>query len=287
MSNLPLVNFNGKLLDKEHAHVPVLQSGVYYGTGCFETMLADEGHLFFFDEHCNRLAAGLRYLGVSDEAIPGIDLLRRECHAVLHANNLETKRAKLRIQVVFAETSGYTPDESPSVYRIIECNEAPVKKEQARLITARTRVVPQECRPAHLKLSNMLHYRQAFREASAAGADDALMLTIDGFVAETSIANIFWKIGDVVCTPSVQCDILPGIMRAALINVLNRSGIDVQQGSYKSPEILQADTVWLTNSVAEILPVASIDGTKLHPSTTFVNTLREGLGAIKESNRSS
>jgi branched-subunit amino acid aminotransferase/4-amino-4-deoxychorismate lyase len=72
--------------------------------------------------------------------------------------------------------------------------------------------VPGECRPASLKLSNMLHYRNAFREAADAGADDALMLTVMA-IAESSIANIFWKKENEVYTPSPACDILPGIMR--------------------------------------------------------------------------
>jgi len=146
--------------------------------------------------------------------------------------------------------------------------------EPLRLLTAKTRVIPSECRPSGLKLSNMLHYRSAFREAIKQNYDDALMLTLDGYIAETSIANLFWVSGNRVRTPSKDCSILPGVMRNATIQAIKKcSTLSIEEGFYNKDSILNADLVWISNSVIEFRPVSSIDKVNLNCNKDLINEI--------------
>jgi branched-subunit amino acid aminotransferase/4-amino-4-deoxychorismate lyase len=119
----------------------------------------------------------------------------------------------------------------------------------------------------------MLHYRQAAIEARKKDGDDALMLTTDGFVAETSIANIFWKKGDTVYTPSTDCDILPGITRSLIIQLVKELGYSVNEGQFRPNELVTADTAWICNSIREIVWIKSIDDQKFSEDRDFQDEL--------------
>lgn len=260
-SNL-FISLNGKIVLQEDANVPAVQSGLFYGAGCFESFLIEQNRVFRFDEHFNRLICGLDYLGVPTKYHPDKEKLSVDIYRLVEKNNLQQERARIRIQCSLNEQKGYYRDSERPLNQIITCSrihQEPMKP--ARLASVKTKVVPSECKPANLKLSNMLHYRNAFREAVDAGADDALMLTVNGFLAETSIANIFWKNGNEVFTPSTACDILPGIMRNSVIEIVHRhSGLKLCEGDFQYGQLEVADCIWLTNSVREILPVQTVDG---------------------------
>jgi branched-subunit amino acid aminotransferase/4-amino-4-deoxychorismate lyase len=95
------------------------------------------------------------------------------------------------------------------------------------------------------------------------------MTTVDGWISETTIANIFWLKEDVVFTPSEACDILPGITRRIILGLLkNQLNIAVKEGTFGMDEIKNAELVFICNSVKEIVPIAGIDETQFdtrHP----------------------
>lgn len=250
---------NGKFLEMESAQLPAFHSGFYYGTGCFETMRADLGGILFFDDHYNRLRAGLRYLGVDEPDIPKKSKLLEAVRELLRKNKLTKGIAKVRIQCTLAEQNGYAPDDQPGLYTLISAEHYKQNSSPLALMIATTRVIPHSCRPPGLKLCNMLHYRKAFREAKMSGYDDAVMLTTRGLLSETSIANLFWKSEDTFFTPSVSCDLLPGISRKYFIKSLKKNSVfSVIEGKFETDHLLSAESVWVTNSLIEIKPVERI-----------------------------
>lgn len=268
------VSLNGSILPAEEALIPAHTSGIYYGAGCFETFKADENRIFKFKEHVDRLNGGLIYLGVDQGELIQPDELREKVSSLLTQNRLDQSAARVRIQVSLAEVNGYSEDESPNLIHFITAAEIDSKRTPVSLTVVNTRVVPSVSRPAHLKLSNMLHYRNAWREAKLSGADDALMLTVNGNIAETAIGNLFWKEGRTIYTPSTHCDILPGIMRNSVIEMISKMDqFSIKEGEYSLVEIKKADFVWMTNSVAEILPVHQIDNIQYSPANSFHENL--------------
>lgn len=283
-NNNKYVNLNGSILQEDKALIFPGQSGFYYGTGCFETFRADKGRIFRFDSHIQRLYSGLKYLGVPKRLLPSRESLSKQIFELLEANSLVQSDARVRIQISIDEREGYKIVDNIALNQLIETKKRSGTLQSAKLVLAHTRVVPSICKPAQFKLSNMLHYRNAYREAQKQGADDALMLTVNGYVAETSIANIFWKRGGEIFTPSENCDLLPGIMRNTLIKILQEDvSLQIRKGEYSLSDIKQADLVWLTNSVSEIQPVKQIDEKKFTTDDSYYNLLRERLQNVKQS----
>lgn len=277
------VIFNGKLHESEDVKISALSSGVYYGAGCFETFRSYKGKFLHPDKHINRLKRGLYWLGVPK--IKGIDTenFKKDIRNLLAANNLDQGDARVRIQAVLNESGGYQFSDSVRTDLIITAEKYILTTKPVNLCTVSTRTIPGNSRPANLKLSNMLHYRQAYREAQLKGCDDGLMLNSNGFISETSISNIFWLKGNQVFIPSAECDILQGIMRETIMELIQiMEHYEIDEGEYKPEEIENADQVWLTNSVREIRWVEEIDGRKHTTASQFRSELEKALELYKE-----
>jgi len=98
-------------------------------------------------------------------------------------------------------------------------------------------------------------FADAGKEADVAEADDALLLTAEGWVAEGTVWTVFWWEGDVLRTPALDLGILPGIGRARVLELVQRAA----QGRYR-PQGLGGKSVFLANAVRGIVPMASLDG---------------------------
>jgi branched-subunit amino acid aminotransferase/4-amino-4-deoxychorismate lyase len=277
------VSLNGKVIPAGEARIPVNTSGLFYGAGCFETFRADKNRVFKFEEHTERLNRGLHYLGVDQQRFISSDQLRAEITRLLAENKFLNDSVKIRVQVSLAEKSGYSEEKTPELIRFISATMMSPAIQSAHLTVVNTRVVPAVCKPSDLKLCNMLHYRNAWREAIDSGADDALMLTVDGRVAETAIGNLFWKTGSTVYTPSAGCDILPGIMRNSLIEIIqNMNSCSLIEDLFTPDDVKEADFVWMTNSVAEIKPIHRVDEADIPMDEAFLSELKHSYNQYRQ-----
>lgn len=259
-----LYMLNGIEVSSQEISDQLFSSAIFYGTGCFETMRFQRDQLLRYQDHINRLHRGLDFLELPGNLYPGREFLYQKISQLIDVKGLKGDQAKIRVQCSLLEQNGYRSDPNVQLLTHIRISKYSPGFHPVRLFTAKTRVIPSDCRPTDLKLSNMLHYRAAYREAVNQNYDDALMLSIDGDIAETSMANIFWAIGNKVYTPAIDCSILPGIMRGATIDSIKRSEkMNVEEGLFKPDTLFSADLVWLSNSVIEFLPVISIDGNQL------------------------
>jgi 4-amino-4-deoxychorismate lyase len=93
--------------------------------------------------------------------------------------------------------------------------------------------------------------------AVAGGADDALFAAHDGTVLEAPTANVFWREGDILLTPSLELPILAGVTRAVVLELAEH---EVLEGVFPLDRLLEADEVFICSSIREVLPVASVDG---------------------------
>ena len=281
--NSDFIFLNDELLRQDEARIPAVTLGLYYGAGCFETFLSNSGEIFRFDEHIGRLKKGLAYLGVSSASEIEISSIRNKITQLLKANKLQNSKSKIRLQVSLINGGGYDSGNGRERAMIITSNALKKSAPYKSLVFSKTNVVPSSARPSHLKLSNMLHYRQAFREARSRGADDAILLNHEGVLAETSIANLFWKKENVIYTAERSCDILPGIIRNSLIEMLKRSKqFTLEMGKFKPEILLEADSAWLTNSVTEIVPVQKIENTQMGIDHVFFQELNNLFRAYKQ-----
>lgn len=279
-----VISFNGNILPEAEVATEVSHSAIYYGTGSFETVRSEKSNLIWFNKHYERLVSGLRYLGVSESQIPIKADLINTIKELLIRFELDQKTAMVRIQVSLMESKGYDIDNDAKVMQLITCKPVFKHRKPLNLMVSETRLIPSVCKPASYKLSNMLHYRQAYREARQQNCDDAILLSINDFVGETSVANLFWKINDTVYTPSTHCDILPGTVRDAVISVVENSiQFRLVEGEFEYKDLLKADVAWCTNSNMELCPIQSIGEKKFRGSNASFEWIFEKYQALKAS----
>ena len=197
------------------------------GYGLIETMRVRDGRIPFLDRHVARLARSVAELGLPR---PKQDI------AALVAPFSGTGNAVLRVEVLDGRAS-VTVRDLPSL--------AP-----PAVITA-----SEPHQPYPHKTTERDCFTDAGKEAEVAEADDALLLTPEGWVAEGTVWTVFWWHGDALYTPALDLGILPGIGRARVLELVKRA----EQGRYPAQE-LAGKCPFLTNAVRGIVPIASLDG---------------------------
>ena len=114
--------------------------------------------------------------------------------------------------------------------------------------------------PAYVKAgANYLNSRYAMLDVRARGFDDALFLTADGVVSEATGSTIFLFRSGEIHTPSLDCDILPGITRARIIQLCGANGLSVREARIRPEELATYDGAILTGTMIEIRPVSRLE----------------------------
>ncbi len=242
--------------------VPGDDRGFLLGDGLFETLLADDGRLVWFEAHAARLVAGCAELGLP---APSLSALREAAEAAVAGAGLAAARAAVRLTWT-AGSGGRGLDRPdhlvPALYA--GAASAPRLTHPARLATAEVR--RNAGSPAsRLKTLAYLDNVLARREARAAGADEALMLNTAGEVACAAAANLFWVAEGRLFTPALGCGVLAGVARAGVLKLCNDHGMAVAE-VHAGPGALGAcEALFLTNSLIGVRAVSRLDGRALWP----------------------
>lgn len=234
--------------------IPFDDRGFTLGDGLFETILADHGRLDLWDEHVARLGHGCDSLRLPrpDEAD-----LRRAALAALSREGLDQARAAVRVSwTAGGGGRGLDRPANPSPRLAVQAAPAPLPSSAVRLVTAAIRRNDQS--PAsRLKTLSYLDQVLARREATDAGADEALMLNTRGLIACASAANIFWIADGVLHTPALDCGVLDGVMRA---QVIARAPMTVLEVRAPREALAGAEAIFLSSSLIGLRPVSALDG---------------------------
>jgi D-alanine transaminase len=278
---MELAYLNGWLGALEEAVVSINDRGYNFGDGIYEVVRVYNGAMFALEEHLERLA-------LSAAAVE-IDLPWRQ--AELKEIAAETlgrsgiKEASVYIQVTrgtaprnHLSEADMRPNLLVTVRRIKEI--APVLySEGVRAIT-----MPEfRWQMCHVKSISLQASVLAKRRASRAGAAETFFILPDGTVTEGASSNIFIVKDGVLMTHPADNRILAGVMRYYVLKVANSLGVQVRAQPYKISDLLGADEVFITGTVAEIVPVVDVDGKtigdgKPGPVTAL---LREGFISLR------
>ncbi|MEQ9092214.1 MAG: aminotransferase class IV [Balneola sp.] len=274
------ININGALIPGEEASLPATSRAVSYGDGCFETLVSYKSKFLHFEDHFARLQSGLKYLEMNLDLT--IDQLMSEIRKLLEENELEDEDSVIRIQCYREGSSGYFDISDRSSF-IISNRSIPQRSGSLKLKTVSVRAIPTTALERKVKLSNSINYIKAAQEAKKKEGDDALMLTVDSKISETTISNIFWIKGNQVFTPSVNCDLLPGVTRSILIELIDQdSELELIEGAFGLEEIYSSEAVFCTNSVMEMKPVASVDDHYYKTEHSLFEKLKNDFKVYKE-----
>jgi branched-chain amino acid aminotransferase len=254
---------DGRLLPADAPHISAFDRGFQLGDGVFETLRARAGRPTELAEHVARLersAAGLSIgLPAKIEAVLGAAVAE-----LLHAEGLDAPESDASLRITVSRgpivARGLLPlGEQPPATIVVQAwpvtPPPPDHLERGlHLIASAVRRDP-ESPIAALKTTSRADYVVARIEARDAGADDALFLTIDGFLSEATSANLFVVRPGELATPALACAVLPGTTRDWLLGWAARVGLTAHEGWLTVRDLVEAEEAFVSSSVAGVLPV--------------------------------
>ena len=253
-----------RLYPRSEAKVSVFDSVVQGGDAVWEGLRVYDGRVFLLERHLKRLMASAHALAF--QGIPSLDALRQALFATLRANDMRDG-VHVRLTLTRGEkiTSGMDPRLNQAGCCLIVLPEwkPPVYDQQGiRLITAATRRNSPMMLDSKIHHNNLLNNILAKIEANVAGADDALMLDVHGFVAETNATNVFMVQTGELHTPLPEA-CLPGITRGLVMQIAQEKGIPLHERRISLAECHSADEVFTTGTMGELTPVLALDGRQI------------------------
>jgi branched-subunit amino acid aminotransferase/4-amino-4-deoxychorismate lyase len=126
-----------------------------------------------------------------------------------------------------------------------------------------------------LKSLDYLDSWWAREETKRNGGDEGLFMNMKGMVSEGASSNIFLVNGSTIITPSLDQGVLPGVTRSYVLELATGLGFFCQERAIKPEEMFEADEVFITASIKEIMPVVEIDGKKVGKKRTVIGTLHK------------
>jgi branched-chain amino acid aminotransferase len=258
-----LFDVNGELVPRERAVVSVFDSGFILGDGIWEGLRLKGGRIAFLERHLDRVFNGARAIDL-DIGLTR-DELRARIQRVIDANKM-TDGVHIRLMVTRGEKA--TPYQDPrvvisaaTIVILAEYKSAPAEAFTAglSLFTVHVRRGRPDVQDPRLNTHSKHNCIQACIQATKAGADEALMLDPQGFVATCNSTHFFIvRKGEVWTSTGDYC--LDGITRGAVIEAAQAAGITVRQKNFSLSEVYAAEEVFVTGTYAGLTAVGSVDG---------------------------
>jgi branched-chain amino acid aminotransferase len=259
----PLVYIDGEYYPKGSAKISVYDHGLLYGDGVFEGIRAYNGIVFHLREHIERMMEGLRLTRINI-TLTKQDLMNAVVET-LRKNNFTD--AYIRLIVTRGRGNlGLDPRSSPQPSIIIMTEPvAPAHGREARekgitAIISSYRRDMVDGTTHELKSLNYIQSVLAKFQAIDAGTDEVVMLDHRGMVSEFHGSNLFMIKQGIVHTPTSAAGILHGITRSRILKLAEELGYEIHERDITPYELLNADEVFLTGTMAEVVPVIKIQG---------------------------
>ncbi|MBN2582915.1 MAG: aminotransferase class IV family protein [Planctomycetes bacterium] len=252
------VFLNGEFEMIEDARVSAMDAGLLLGAGLFETLRAYDRFVFRLDDHLERLMASAKAL-----EIPVALTARQIADALaetIDRNELDDARCRITL------TRGALPaEDGADIEPTCLVTAGAMTPYDDRLYTGGMTVTVSDA-PVNPSDPTVGHKTTAYmgnllvlRAAHARGAQEALRLNTRGQLCEGAISNVFVVRGGRLVTPPLEDGCLPGITRKVVLDLARDAGLEVAEESIGGPEVLQAEEMFLTNTIMEVMPVCRIE----------------------------
>jgi branched-chain amino acid aminotransferase len=265
-NNSILISINDELFLRNDAKISVFDSGYLVGDGVWEALRLHHGKLVFLEDHLIRLWQSAATVGMQ---LPFTkEELTNKVWAVLNANKM-TDGVHVRIMVTrgIKKTPSQDPRltiSGPNVVIIPEFKAASKssKEKGITLFTSTVRRGSPDYLDPRLNCHSKLHEVQALIQAIEAGADEALMLDVNGFVSTCNATNFFIISNNEVWTStSKYC--MNGITRAKVLKVCKENNIVHFEKDFSLFDVYGADEAFVTGTFGGLTPVTKIDGRQI------------------------
>ena len=260
-----VVSLNGALIPPEEAKISIFDRGFLYGDSVYEVIRTYQGVPFELEAHLERLKGSAERLMM---ALPAsLQTIAEETKQALKAS--DHKDSYIRIVC----TRGAGPigldvnlAEAPVRLVIVQPVKSPpqaIYEQGAKVALTSVRRNLRAALDPEAKTGNYLNSVMALAEAKQRGAYEAVMLDHRDFITEGASSNVFMVTGGVVLTPPVDVGILRGVTRKVIINVAQQAGLRVLELPITEAALKDADEVFITSSIREIVPIVAVDDTTI------------------------
>jgi len=268
-----LICLDGTFLPHEEAAIPISDGGFLFGDTLFETLKAQKQKIFLRQQHLDRLQQSAKLLDFP------CDLKKIEISLQQMAAALQSPASRIRLTLSRGDFTGLAWPSSGQGRFLITATEYIELTDDERQAGAACSIAPnQRANPlSHLpqmKRGNYVDCLYAANYARQSGTCEALFIDQQQHVLEGATSNLFAIIDDRLVTPPTGSLILNGIIRRQVIKTAAELGILVAERELPLMELMQAEEIFLTNSLFDIFPVAGIDGQPVNRGDCWKSLLK-------------
>lgn len=274
--NHQYVCLNGQIKPIEDAQVSIMDRGLLYGDGLYETIRVHQGTALRLDLHMARLSSGTRILRLSS-ALANYNI-GQLILSLLEANQLLNARVRVTITRGLSEGAGQMGMRESAAPTLIITTEPLLDAQTTPVSMMVSSIRRDETSPlCGVKCLNTLSSVLARTKAEDAGAEDAILLNTQGCLAEASTSNLFLVKGNRLFTPALDQGVLPGTSRAAVIALAPDLGYEVVETSILPGKLYWADELFLTNAIVLTRPIWKVNGIPVAGANRTAQLFREVL----------
>lgn len=249
------VFLNGKFLPAKEAGIWRVAPGFLYGWGCFESMRSYAGRIAYFEEHLERIKNSCKRLELHFPY--SVSRLKKHVEDTVRINAYKDSYVRLTLW----KGSGKTTEALIFVKKYYPPCAQKYQKGFSCMFSGPT--VNENNFLCRFKTTNRLFYELIYSQAKKNGFDEAIIMNSREYLAEGTRSNIFFAKNSCLFTPALECGCLEGITRKAVFDLAKRYAIKICEGNFTAPDLLSADEVFLSNSLAGLMPVSKIDKFKV------------------------
>ena len=263
---MSIVFLNNEFMPMEEAKISPMDRGFLFGDGIYEVIPSYNGKLVGFGPHIARMQEGMSLIGIK------LDWSESKWREIVEQLIEKNGSANLGIYLHVSRGTdskrfhAYPEDVEPTVYafafEIPEANVADKALAKTYKVNSTEDLRWKRC---HIKstalLGNVMHFQHGFAD----GCNETLLFNSNNELTEASACNAYIVKDGVIATPPLDNQILPGITRLILLDILAKDGsLKVEERIVTMDEVENADEIWLTSSSKEIAPVVEFNGKKVN-----------------------
>jgi branched-chain amino acid aminotransferase len=246
------VFINGEFFHRDEAKISVFDGGYLVGDGVWEGIRLHGGKFAFLELHLERLFEGAKAIGLDIGKTKA--QLTEMLYGTVRRNDMHDN---VHVRLMVTRGNKKTPSQDPRL--TVTPPNPEVTKAGIKLFTSSTRRPPPDTLDARLNCHSKLHEVIALIQALNAGADEALMLDVNGAVATCNATNFFIVTqGEVWTSTGQHC--LNGITRRLVIELCKANAISVQERDFSLTKVYNSEEAFVTGTFGSLTPVIAVDG---------------------------
>ena len=248
------IYLNGSFLPRSEAQIPIMDRGFLFGDGVYELIPVFNKKVFLLDEHLKRLKSSLNLIQMNE-----IQDLDKIINTLIKKNIKNTFFIYLHITRGVQDSRNHIYSENIKPTVLLMCEDYPAFSED--LIKKGFQATIQDdfrWMKSNIKSISLLGNVLLKNHASSNGCYETLLIR-NKKLTEGSTSNVFIVKDEIIYTPKLGNELLPGVTRGLLIKLLNENHLKVIESDIYESDVVNADEVWCSSSTNAVVPIIKVD----------------------------